>query len=98
MKSLSGHREIFYHDYFNFQTFFEKNTNSGSVPHLPICSALNGKWPGLVTAANFPVTYGSIISVHCKTGYVFEGDSKITCRGGVEYFFENEPICRESNG
>ena len=75
-----------------------KITNLKSAPDLPICSALNGKWPGLVTTTKLPVSHGNIISVHCKTGYFFEGDSEITCRGGVEYFFENEPICRESNG
>ncbi|XP_063677750.1 sushi, von Willebrand factor type A, EGF and pentraxin domain-containing protein 1-like [Bolinopsis microptera] len=63
----------------------DKDTCTG-VPNIPNLTS-----PG----TEFPVEYGSLVTVTCQSGSSLQGDGVITCQSGTEFVHEAEPSCVE---
>ena len=59
------------------------------------CSDLPFSWYGVTTDTQFPVSYGTEITVKCTEGYSkSSGNDMVTCRGGAKYRYTAVPICK----
>ena len=46
-----------------------------------------------MTTAEFPVDYGSIVTVLCEENYSLTGDNTLTCQKDTEFTFTQQPEC-----
>ena len=57
------------------------------------CTGLPSYIANLITTAEFPVDYGSELTVLCEENYSLTGDNTLTCQKDTEFIFTQQPEC-----
>ena len=57
------------------------------------CTGLPSYIANLMTTAEFPVDYGSEVTVQCEDNYSLIGQNTLTCQKDTVFTFTQEPEC-----
>ena len=59
------------------------------------CTGLNPTWSNLKTETQFPVVYGTVVTVTCDPGYELQGSNTVTCNIDTTFTFQDQPTCEQ---